>query len=222
MTSRWTRLWAAAGLLFVAAYILLLAITSDSPGDTDSDHRIASWYASSSNRARELIVFFIAAAGAVAFVWFLAHLRSLIRDVEDDGGRASSVVLASGTAFVALLGVMMAIFTAAAFTRIDAGHKFVLDPNTYRLLNGLGALAFMAGYILLSPLCFAIGAVAWRTGVLPRWLAVGGFVAGIACLASPVWFPSFLVILWILLLSAYLTFRPLGARTKLVTATATA
>jgi hypothetical protein len=44
----------------------------------------------------------------------------------------------------------------------------------------------------------------------------------VAALASPVWFPSFLVILWLLLLSGYLALRPVGARTKLVPASATA
>jgi hypothetical protein len=220
MTSRWTRLWAAAGLLFVAAYILILALSGDNPQDSDSTHAIVSWYANSSNRARELVVFFVAAAGAFAFVWFVAYLRSLIRQADGDGGRASSVVLVSGSAFVALLSVMGAFFAGPAFVRIDAGHKFVLDPNTFRLVNGMGALAYMAAFIVLAPLCFTVGAFAWRTGLLPKWLAVGGFVAGIAALASPIWFPSFLVVLWILLLSGYLAFRPVGARVKPVAATA--
>jgi hypothetical protein len=219
MTSRSSRLGAGAGLLFVAAYILILAVSGDNPDDTDSDRTIVSWYSSHSHRVRELVVFFIALAGAFAFVWFVAHLRSLIREAGGDS-RLATVALVSGTTFVALFAVMAMLFTAPAFVGIDAGHRFVLDPNTFRLVNGLGALAFMASFILLAPLPFAIGAVAWRTRLLPRWLAVSSYVAGIASLASAVWFPAFLVILWIALLSGYLAFRPGGARAKLVPATA--
>jgi len=48
MTSRWTRLWAAAGLLFAAAYIVILAVNGGSPDDMDSSQKIVSWNGSHS------------------------------------------------------------------------------------------------------------------------------------------------------------------------------
>jgi hypothetical protein len=221
MTSRWSRLWAGTGLLFAAAYILVLAVSGSNPDDASSAHSITSWYASSSNRARELTVFFIALAGAAAFLWFVAHLRSLVLEARADG-RAANLVLASGACFAALFALMGALFSVVAFVKIDAGHKFVLDPNTFWLVNALGDLTFISAYVLVAPLPLTVGAVAWKTGILPRWLAAFSFVAGVGAIASFVWFPTFLVVLWIGVLSGYLAFRPAGARTRVVPAAAAA
>jgi hypothetical protein len=222
MTSRWTRLWAGAGLLFVAAYIVILAVNGDSPDDTDSNQKIVSWYGSHSHQVGQLVAFFAAVAGAFAFIWFLAHLRSLVRQASDGDGRLAAVVFASGAVFISVFTVMVAIFTAPAFAKLDASDQFTLNPDTFRLVSAMGGLAFVAAYILVAPLAFSVGAVAWKTGMLPRWLAVASFVAGVAALASAVWFPTWLVMIWFLLLSGYLTFRPFGARTRLVSATAAA
>jgi hypothetical protein len=213
---------AVCGLGFVVSYILVLAVSSNNPDDTSSDREIRSWYASHSHQVKELIVFFIGLAGALVFLWFLSHVRALIRQAERDGGRASTIALASGTAFVGLFAVMAALFAAPAFVLLDAGHKFALDPNTFRLESGLGAMAYMAAFISLAPLAFAVGVVAWRTRVLPRWLAVASYVAGVCALASPVWFPSWAVVLWIALLSGYLAVRGEAAAPRTTTAPAPA
>ena len=211
--SRWARIAAACGLGFAVSYILILLVSGNNPQDGDSDQKIASWYASHSHQVREFIIFFIGAVGALLFIWFLSHLLSLVRRASGEGSIASTVVLISGTAFVTLFAVMGALFAGPAFVLIDAGHKFTLDPNTFRVINGLGAMAYMGAFILLAPVAFTVGAVAWRTGVLPRWLAVLSFVGGVGALASPIWFPSFLAVAWILVLSVYLVIRrPAPAR----------
>jgi hypothetical protein len=61
-----------------------------------------------------------------------------------------------------------------------------------------------------APLAFGVGAVAWRTRILPRWLAGVSFFAGIGGLASFTFITSLIYIAWILLLSGYLAFRPFG------------
>jgi len=70
----------------------------------------------------------------------------------------------------------------------------------------------MGAFFLLALVAFTVGAVAWRTGVLPRWLAVLSFVGGVGALASPIWFPNFLTVAWILVLSVYLIARPSSER----------
>ena len=50
-------------------------------------------------------------------------------------------------------------------------------------------------------LAFGVGVVAWRTRLLPRWLAGTSFLAGIGALASFTFITTLIYVAWILLLS---------------------
>ena len=218
--SGWARVSGAMGIPFVVAYVLILALTGSSPSDTSSDTKIMNYYGSHSHRVRDLTVFFIAIAGAALFLWFLGHLRALLRSAEGPGARAAGVAVASGTAFITLFVVTGCAYTAASFVVSDAGSKFTLDPNTFRLVSGVGTLVYIGAFVLAAPLAFAVGVVAWRTRVLPRWLAVLSFLAGIGCLGGIVFVPSWIEMIWILVLSIYLAVRPAGRPAGAAPATA--
>jgi len=202
------RLAAATGIPLVIAWILILALTGNSPDDNSSDHKILSYYASHGHRVRDIVVFFVAAVAAAFFVWFLGVLRSVLLRAEGEPGRLATTATASGAAFIALFAVAGSVFTAPSFITSDAGHKFALDPNTFRLLNGIGLLVFVGAFLLAAPLAFATGLIVWRTRVLPRWLAVASFIAGIACIVGFLFFTTFVFFAWILILSLYLVSRP--------------
>jgi hypothetical protein len=116
--------------------------------------------------------------------------------------------MASGTAFIALLAVAGSSSTAIAFVVSEAGSEFTLEPNTFRLLSGFGFLTYVVAFMLGAPLAFGVGVVAWRTRLLPRWLAVASLVAGIGALASFTFITTLIYVAWILILSCYLAFRP--------------
>jgi len=210
MTSTWTRVSAAMGIPFAVAYLLLLSLTSDTPQDSSSDQKILSYYGSHSHRVRDITAFFIAAAGAALFLWFLGHVRAVLNSAEGGNGRGAGVALASGAAFIAVWAVVGALSTAPDWTISDAGSKFTLEPNTFRLLFGTLLVAYTAAFVIGAPLAFAVGVIGWRTGVLPKWLAVVSFLGGIAALASFAFVPTWVYVLWILILSGYLAFRPWG------------
>jgi hypothetical protein len=212
-SSSWARVSGAMGIPFVIAYVLILALTGDSPSDSSSDKKIMDYYGSHSHRVRDITVIFIALAALALFLWFLGHLRTLLSSAEAGGARGAALAGASGTAFAALFAVAGCAFTAPSFVIADGGSKFTLDPNTFRLLSGIGVLAYIAAFILGAPLAFAVGVVGWRTRILPRWLAVASFLAGIGALAGFAFVPTWVDILWILILSVYLAFRPWGRTT---------
>jgi hypothetical protein len=62
--------------------------------------------------------------------------------------------------------------------------------------------------MLGAPLAFGVAVVAWRTRLLPRWLAALSFLAGIGALASFTFITTLVYVAWILLLSGYLAFWP--------------
>jgi hypothetical protein len=195
------------GIVFVIGFVVLGALSGDSPDYKSSDSDITTWYASHSHRVSDIAGIFVLAVSGAAFLWFLGHVRERLRSVEGEGGRAASIALASGTAMVTLLAVAGSLFSAVAFVVSQAPDTFMLDPDTFRLLSGFGYLTYVAAFMLGAPLAFAIGATAWRTRFLPRWLAAASFVAGVGGLASFTFITSLIYVLWILLLSGYLTFR---------------
>jgi hypothetical protein len=206
--SRWARVSGAMGIPFVVGFVLLGALSGNSPDYKSSDSKIMDWYASHGHRVRDIAGIFVLAISAVFFLWFLGHLRATLRSVEGAGGRAESIALASGTAFIALLAVAGSSFTATAFVVSEAGSEFTLEPNTFRLLSGFGFLTYVVAFMLGAPLAFGVGVVAWRTRLLPRWLAGASFLAGIGALASFTFITTLIYVAWILLLSGYLAFRP--------------
>ena len=60
---------------------------------------------------------------------------------------------------------------------------------------------------------WATSAVAFKTGVLPRWFAWVGVVVGVICLAAIVFVPAFVYWAWILVASLLLLRRHAGAST---------
>jgi hypothetical protein len=208
MTSTsWARIGGGMGIPFVVVFVVIVLIAGDSPDDQASDTTILDYYASHGNRVRDIVSFFLAVAGLALFVWFLGHLRAML-SAADVGGRSAGIVLASGTAFIALLSVAAAAGTAISVVISDAGDKFTLDPNTFRIVTVLSFLTFIAAFLAAAPLAFAIGVVAWRTRLLPRWLAVASFVGGLGALGGFAFVPTVLWIAWVLLLSGYLALRP--------------
>jgi hypothetical protein len=179
------------GVPFVIGFILLGALSGNSPDYRSSNSDITAWYASHSHRVQDIAGIFILAVSATFFLWFLGRLRELLRSVEGKGGRAASIALASGAALIILLAVAGADFSSIAFVVSEAGF-----------------LTYVVAFMLGAPLAFAVGVTAWRTRILPRWLAASSFLAGIGALASFTFLTSLIYIAWVLLLSGYLTFRP--------------
>lgn len=207
----WNRVGGAMGIPFVIAIIVTIALTGNSPDDGSSDEKILDYYASHSNRVKDITTFFVIVVGLLLLVWFVGHVHAVLRAASDDGGRASSIAALSGGLFIALLTVSACAFSAVSPVISDAGDRFTLDPNTFRLLNVVGFLAFFAAFTLGSAFAFAIGIVAWQTGILPRWLAVASFLGGLGGLLSGLFIPIVVYVAWILLLSVYLAFRPAAA-----------
>jgi hypothetical protein len=208
--SAWTRVSGAMGIPFVIAYLVTIALTGDTPDDQSSDEKILDYYASHSNRVKDITTFFVIVVGLLLLVWFVGHMHRVLRSAEGDDGRAAGIAAVSGGLFIAVLAVAACVFSAVSPVISDAGDKFTLDPNTFRLLNVVGFLAYIAAFMLGSAFAFTIGVVAWQTGVLPRWLAVVSFLGGLGGFLSGLFIPSFVYLAWILVLSVYLAFRPAG------------
>jgi hypothetical protein len=72
---RWERWSALAGILFVALFVVALALTGNT-GDNPSE--VQEWYADDDNQTKTIVAWFIWVASALAFLSFLGTLRDML------------------------------------------------------------------------------------------------------------------------------------------------
>jgi hypothetical protein len=191
--SRWTALNGVAAVVLFAGSAGLGA--SNTPGK--SDQEIVSWWNDSGNRTRVWIGAALLALAAISFVWYASGLREILRRA--GGERTAALAFGASLVFAALVLVAGAVQLSIP-AAIDFGDNFQVDPNTARLIDPLTYLPIFGGAMMLSLTVGAATAAARRSGVLPRWLVIPGYVLAPALLLSVVFWGIPLAVfgLWVL------------------------
>jgi hypothetical protein len=177
------RLGAASGALFV---VLLFG-----PSSSGSDSTIVV--------PLELL-------GLLFFIPFLGYLWSVLRDAEGPGGWLAATALGAG-----LVGITMKLASVAPGW---AARDFGDATATHKALDRMNEVAFIAQMLPDGVLLAAIAIVTLRFGALPRWLGWLAAVAAPLLIVNGMFLdadfgPAFLLfMLWTLLASVALTFRP--------------
>ena len=197
---RWERWGPLAGVLAIVCWIVAFIVGTSSPDSSSSDAKISAYYTSHSHQIHDIVAFFVFIAGVLFLLGFLAALRSRLIAAEGSPGRLTPLAFGAGVATAVLLVVAIAIWTSSAFTANDTS-KFQLDPNTYRLVNDLGYSVVVVAVIVAAILVWATSAVALRSGLLPKWFAWLGVLAGILQLFAIFFIPLFIFMGWILITS---------------------
>jgi hypothetical protein len=199
--ARWAPL---GGLIFVAAWIVSLVLILDSPDLGDSDAKILAYFGDHSNRVQHFVAFFLVSVGLMFFLWFLSAVRSRLSAAEGGPGRLTALATTAGTAFITLVTLATILDFSYAATVADT-HRFSRHPNLFRLVSDLGYLVFVLSLFAAAVFIWAVSSPAWRTRILPRWLAGIGFFVGATCLVGFTGVPGLIFAAWLLLLSGYLT-----------------
>jgi hypothetical protein len=186
------RAGAVAGILFSVLMIVSLTIT-----------RLAPHHPAVAGKAIRLAVHLVPFAG-VAFLWFIGVVRARIGASEDQF--FATVFLGSGLLFAGCLFASAAV-AGALLDRPDlaAGNYelyYFARRVSYTFLNVFGIR--MAGVFIFSTCTIAL-----RTAILPRSIALSGFVCGVLLLtviSSWLWI-ALLFPAWIGLVSGYVLVR---------------
>ena len=207
--SRWERLAAASGGLFVVLFVAGAVIGGMAePLDFNqlSDEGVRAYFArngpklAAMDRLIKLSLFF--------FLLFLGGLGSALRRAEGGSGGLSALALGSGVATSVLLLAVTAAYNVAP--------HLVEEPVAKDVVHGLLDLAFPSVLFLtavpLAALLAATAAVALRSPVLPWWLGRAAALLALVFLAAAVadllWLPAFpLFLLWVLASSVVLLRR---------------
>jgi hypothetical protein len=193
---RWERWSWLAGVLFVALFMIALALTGNTGDDPDG---VQSYYADSGNQIKQIVAFFLMVAAAIAFISWLGTLRALLVRGEDASGTLTTLVLGSGLVGTALMVGGFGVAAAPAILAHD--DKFTLDANTAEMFNAGGYALVVGGTMVASILVLATSMAALRTNVLPAWLGWAGLVAGVSMLFAFYFIPLVVFAAWVLMIS---------------------
>lgn len=201
-TLRAPRAAGVAGVAFslLLAFAMILFRLSVPSIETDP----GSWLTDPARRRAISTAAGVVPFAGIAFLWFMGVVRDRIGDREDRF--FSTVFLGSGLLFVATLFAAAAIYGAlAASVSAAGGHvgrSEVWDAQRRVASELLGVFALRMGAV------FAISTttIAFRAGVLPRWLAVFGYAVALVLLVNGGHVPdaNLLFPLWTLILSLHI------------------
>jgi hypothetical protein len=200
---RWQRWSPLAGVAFAVLFLAALGVSESGPGDTPEE--VAEWYGDEGNRGASFFVFFLLAAAALSFLWLLGALRSALVRAEGDPARWTALSFGAGVASATLLLASASLYVTPAASAAE--DQFPFDPSTANALANAGFMLLTCSAMAGALLVLATSIVAHRTGFLPRWLALAGFVVAPILLFTIFFLPLFLWLAWVLVLSVVLVVR---------------
>lgn len=199
-----------SGILFVVLVIPLYIVgTPDAPSNLAEAEEVVRYFA---GNASGFLIFngVFAIFCLFFFLWFLGILRGVLRGAEGEGGLLSSVALAGGLIYAALVSVgwVTEIAYPAAETRFVNFEAAQLGFLTLVL----AAWSYVFANAGMSVLVSAASLIILRTGILPRWLALFGLVAALLALLAFLIPPygGMLALLWVVVLSALMLVGSVG------------
>lgn len=196
-----------SGLVGVAFAVLFTAygFLDNGPSQDLSNASTQAWYAHHSLTQWLISTAFGALAGVCAIV-FAVMLRHRLSPA---GDRSAAVQLVTAGGYVAAALVLAGV---ALYGTIPIQHLVntatLPTPAVSRIMLGAG---YATGFVI-APLAFglmvaAVSMLGLRNGTLPRWLAIAGFPVAALQLASVLFFPIWLIVLWSLATGVTLAIR---------------
>ena len=194
----------ANGIVFAVLVIVAAILTSDAPGSNASDATWTEYYADSGNRHKEEAAFVLVGLAGLCFLQFLGSLRGALARAEGEPARITTAAVASGAAFVAIAVSAHAIGTATSGAVGFYGDDFTVDADTARVLASAAYALYAMSLFAAAAMALAVTTLAFSTRVFPAWLAWAGVLATIAGILGFVGYTGVVVLVWIVLVSAYL------------------
>ena len=209
----WWGRWApASGAVAVILMVIAFLVAGSSPDPDDPETEIASYLASDSNQNQNFAAFFVFLAGVLFLLVFFSVLRSRLAAAEGPGGGLAPLAFGSGVAS-GVLWIGAVTFFVAPLAAADNRGALAAPADLYAFASNAGYLLWVGAVVLGALVVWATSAVAFRTGLLPRWFAWVGVVVGVICLFAIFFFPAFVYWAWILVASILLLRRHWGAST---------
>lgn len=202
VTDRWERWAPLSGIAYVVLFFVAIVLSGDT-GDTAEEY--SAFYAEGGNRDKQFFAFFLLIGAALVFLWFISALRGILVRAEGERARWTALAFGSGVASAVLLCAAASLFVAPAGVAEEDG--FSLDPDAGNLVTSGGYALLVCSIMTAALLVFATSIISLRTLILPRWLALVGFVVAAVLLFAIFFLPIFVWLGWMLAVSIVLILR---------------
>jgi hypothetical protein len=194
---------AVAGLVFgLILTAVLLLLHSAAPGSVADS---GSWVSDTGRREAVSTALTLIPFAGIAFLWFVAVVRSSIGHREDRF--FDTVFFGSGLLFVAMLFAAAAVLMAAL--ELDATDAVQDDSAGLRSWALASALLGSFGARMAAVFAVAVSTASRRLGFLPRWLELVGYATGLLLLLTPPlprW-AQLLFPVWVMAISVHVLLR---------------
>jgi hypothetical protein len=205
-----TTLALLAGVVFVVLTVVGFTIAGEPPASDASADEVVEYF--TDNDTRVMIGCLLEALAGLAVLVFASSVSRVMR--RSDGGMLPTLVMAGATVLAAGIGADAALRFAAADVADD------LEPSSIQTMNAIWSNFFFPMVIGMSALILGIALSAFRTRIVPVWMAWIGLLLCVV-FYTPVSFAAFLIGgLWIVVASI-LIWRRESSRAIMPTASTT-
>lgn len=206
---RAAKLTAWLGITYSVLVVTSFALLVGTPGPTATDADYVKFYSSTDRRLAIVAGLYLMPFAGIAFLWFVAALRTWIsgtaRRVDE---LFSNVQLVSGVVFIALFFAAAASLSALA-TVVELTDATV-DPVAARQFTQLGwALAIVFSMRMAGIFVLTTTRLGRTHGLLPRWFTIVGYAVGLFLLLSAVLSEALILAMpvWVFVLALILLAR---------------
>ncbi len=194
--------WAAlGGVAYVVLFVIgVILIFGDSPDSGSAPEKIISYYSHSGNRLSINIGWLLAALGLLFFLWFVAALRQTVRRLEGDDGLLATLTTIGGTVYVTLALAAVALEDGVRTMSDDTFHHQVF-PALIHAADDAGWMFQASSGAGAGTMIIAASLAGLRARAVPGWAGWLGVAAGIVSLGLLLFFPWFVLAVWVLVVS---------------------
>ncbi len=196
-----------AGLVFSVLFVVSMVLIRERPAPGSNAAQIADFYLRHDAGRVALVGVYLVPFAGIAFLWFIAAIRSHLGEREDRF--FATVFLGSGLLFV---GMLFAASACAGALLVSVKFQDQPPPSadTFLLARALG-FAFLFIFAVRAAAVFMLVAstIGLRTGFLPRWLVLVGYVGGVVFLVSVTYIELLVLIFpaWVIAVSVVILGR---------------
>jgi hypothetical protein len=197
---RLSRVGAWMGVAFSVLFVVGL-IAFPFPSNNKSTAQWARQWTDSGHRTTAIVATYLAVLGLLAFLWFAWSLRERLR-ADGDG-----LMFTFGSVFVAVSLVAVLVQAAIPGAKVFGDAPVPTGAFAQVLSNASNGILFVAGGLSAGAFIALASYLARRTGLLPGWLTIAGYVVAVLQLVAAFFVPFLLFPLWVLVVSIVLLRR---------------
>ena len=196
--------WAAlGGVLYVVLFVIgTILLFSGAPSGDSAPAKVIKWYSDSGHRDRINVAWILLGLSILFLLLFIGALRRAVSDVDGEG-ILTGVVSLGGGVYAALTLASVALSDGIR-TMSDDTYQHRVFPELIHAADDVTWVMHASGAAALGVMIIAASLAFMWGAVWPKWAGWLGVVVGILALASIAFFPQFLFLLWILVVSVWM------------------